>query len=1162
MTSRNPSFSPVDAKLAAYINLKLAALGQPTSEAVGDESFLDLASSLLHNHYEKDQLLSQYLSPVDARIQAFLDDMLHAVCPTGAPRLPANTFVLDQPGLGRILSLPARAHSFKSAYVTSYRLPQGVLHNPKSDRRTTQGLFHIAENGFPIPDDKAGVPLQTFAALLQRALTPPEELLTLPFTSDQSGQARLFVSLLMRPLVCPATASDPAKSLEIRFFAPGSFVSNLDFVEAIFGNAGDPFLPENDSALDVEHWTGHTGCVIIAPHLMGLKKKDLGLPSWEQATERQQRDGMCWKTPEEIYNDGRAFKITCRDARGIIVTVIADNYFGYCKKEVKTQISFSANLFGLAEEEHAGGALAFPSYILGQAFYPESSEYVKKVPFDRAMRRLGDRVDRRPEGYAVDCRYPNIFYLPEDAAFNAREGAVRWRYEGRDQKLPLRAEDIYVLPSGYRIRLEKQKGGTLWRLVGTRPEGTHCHKPSTVSGGGKSEISKSISVVLKAGPVYVKDFAQDMEQVEAVLKRDFSTIYKHPPTDERAKRPLLSIERSIGSVVKLLTPSPDYTDDHNEWVRRLPQTIRQLVFVVKRYYRPEWGEQWREHFTVDRINGYLGHEIKFENEPLVGHYLRVGYEADGAWRIFKLRPDFDPAEKVQTEDDITASVVLPSARLPFLDPDYKNPSAKIVENCEAYLFQRPDDAIHRGFDQQAEWDISTPGTFLSNFEPLTVDQARALVDHMVEFDRYTEPMKHLLEEFIRNPHSDYVVSSAHPRLVDGKPTKNPRYLQKRPDLVNHRDAYVADIGTRLYREIPPEARVYHPVNAVLAGRRNNPPQPQIGLPPLAVYNPIHFQELPELFMDFACSLTGKSPSTTGFGSEGALTKGPFNALWPVVDLNNALLSMILTRYPGFSSAAGHVGPNYQVDHDISMLVPEVWCRMRVEEREPAYLIQQGFLEAVKDFDYQGRRVLGSRLGYRITTLFADRFLGRLFDTPNMVFTEEMLQPERQDLAVFVAGIDSIVEGQRRVAQHYINDGSVEAACPPLRALLYIMANGNYEGMTAQDPRFRSLFNRDVVMASDWYQERLSTKQARETALWRRHQVALETYVSSLAGRPASINIEARSKVIRDQLARVSNPGYLEELRGTIGADPFHHQISREDTPSSESRLHNPTPMAH
>src|SRR6187551_2385500 len=99
----------------------------------------------------------------------------------------------------------------------------------------------------------------------------------------------------MRPLVCPATDRDPRKSMEVRFFAPGSLISNLDFVESIFGNAGDAFLPENDAGLDVEHWTGHTGCVILAPHLVELTKKQLGLPHVDQATPRQKRDGMCWK---------------------------------------------------------------------------------------------------------------------------------------------------------------------------------------------------------------------------------------------------------------------------------------------------------------------------------------------------------------------------------------------------------------------------------------------------------------------------------------------------------------------------------------------------------------------------------------------------------------------------------------------------------------------------------------------------------------------------------------------------------------------------------------------------------------------------------------------------------------------------------------------------
>src|SRR4029077_632597 len=172
------------------------------------------------------------------------------------------------------------------------------------------------EGGFPVPADKQAVPARTFAALLKAALLPPSGALTLPFTADQGDHAQLFVSLLIRPLVCPATGTDPAKTMEIRFFAPGSLVSNLDFVESIFGNGGDPFLPDNDAGLDVEHWTGHTGCVILAPHLTTLTKKSLGLPSWNDATERQRRDGMAWKKEDELYNDGRAFKITCRDATG------------------------------------------------------------------------------------------------------------------------------------------------------------------------------------------------------------------------------------------------------------------------------------------------------------------------------------------------------------------------------------------------------------------------------------------------------------------------------------------------------------------------------------------------------------------------------------------------------------------------------------------------------------------------------------------------------------------------------------------------------------------------------------------------------------------------------------------------------------------------------
>ena len=126
---------------------------------------------------------------------------------------------------------------------------------------------------------------------------------------------------------------------------------------------------------------------------------------------------------------------------------------------------------------------------------------------------------------------------------------------GRPQQVTLRLGEVYVLPSGYRIRLEKQTGGTAWRLVGSRADGVLCHKPCTVSGGGKSEISKSIADVMLQGPVFIKDYYRDMDEVAAILKRDFSSIYKNRPADARTRRPILSPERSLGSVIKLLTPS-------------------------------------------------------------------------------------------------------------------------------------------------------------------------------------------------------------------------------------------------------------------------------------------------------------------------------------------------------------------------------------------------------------------------------------------------------------------------------------------------------------------------------------------------------------------------------------------------------------------------------
>jgi hypothetical protein len=1146
-TQNGPAIASPDEenRLREFVNLKLAARGYPIVGNEEDYPFLDLGRSLIANFQEKTRLLSDYLCPVDASIDSFLQsylgpEIVAEVFPDRKHLVPVGALVAERHGIARMLSLPPDQDEFKSSILSSYRVHQGVCHNPASDRRTTEGVFHVAEGGLPVPADKKAVPKVTFARLLKHALTPPEDLMTLPFTGTSPSPAKVFVSLLLRPVIAPEVPGvSLEKSMEIRFFAPGNLVSNLDFVESIFGNAGDPYLPDNDARLDSDHWSGHSGCVILAPHLVSLTKKELGLPHSADATERQKRDGMCWSHEDELYNNGSAFKITCRDKRGVVVTIIADNYYGYCKKEVKTQISYATNLFGNAEEEHAGGAIAFPSFDLGEDF--SLSDYTRTVDhrFGGLISRYSKLFDLQPEGYGIDKRFRDIFFVPEDVHIDLHNQTVTWENAEGSQQIPLQPGITYVLPSGYKVEMVKPSEGMRWRLIGTTAEGTFCHKPCTVSGGGKSEISKSISDAMITASLLVSNLKQDLDAAWEIINRDFSDRYAAPPDPEKPSRRLLSSRRSLGSVIRLLSPSPTYTPEYNAWVSTISSPVRDLVLLIKRFYKDDWGDDWRERFSVDLINGQPGRQLIYRRQRLIAQYLRVGFTEDGTWRTFSVRKDFAPARKIQTEDDISASMVVPSSRIQGLHPDVTNPSVKFIKNCEYRLFQRPDDAITRGYDKKTESDFSKGGLFFSNYEPIPRPEAKAMVKDAIRFEQFTAPMRKMLAAFAANGKPDYVISSNKPRLVDGKPTKNPRYLQNRPDLEDPRSIYLGMLGKRLFRRIPLDEPVPMPVNSVLAGRRNNPPDEKAGIRALAVYNPIHYQELPELFMDFIASLTGKSPSTTGAGSEGALTKGPFNALLPVHDLNAALVSFLITRYHGFTTAAGHIGRKYRVDHDISLLVPEVWSRMFIAEREPEYLIQHGYLEKLEDFEHQGKTIEASRLGYRITDLFVTTFFGRIFSAAETVFTEEMLKPELQSMEDFIDGLDNIIETQRTVALNYFQDGGIDAACPPLKALLHIMAYGEHEGKNLHHPDIRALFSREAMLESEWYQARLDAKVSVDKALWERHIAYLESFLAkpNYQSELRRLRIQERLDKARSSRDHVHSAAYRQSLVGMIGTDP-------------------------
>lgn len=1111
------------------VNLRLALNGLPLPTAAR-ASYIDVVAPVLARQRELRRELPELLCPADRRIQAFIDRYLGEDSSVH-PRLPDTTLTLDEPGLARALSLPVDGDDFSSDLVSSYRVANGVLHNPRNDRRTTAGVFHVAEGGLAIPDDKKAVPIDVFARLLDLVFQAPPEHTLLPYTSTQpvDRQAHTWVSLLLRPLVVPEVPGFVSeRRMEIRFFAPGGLVSNLDFVEGIFGNSGDPLLPVNDSALAPSGWTGHSGCIILAPHLNLIRKVDLGLPHVDQATDRQRRDGMCWSDESELYNEGKPFKLCARDESGVILTIVADNYFGYCKKEVKTQISYSANLFGLAEEEHSGGARAYISHNEGQEYAtPVCDQTVSDVVMANP-----DHFEMLSDGQARVLDIDDVVLVPGGTKFSLRDGTVSW--DNGDHSIRMRADTEYISPAGYRIHMVHNDADDQWYLEGTYGDSTTLHKCCTVSGGGKSEISKAISDTFLWGNAYSPDFEADMDAVDDILHRDYSTRFADPKLNGIDHRPVLSTERSVGSVIKLLTPSSDFTDWYNDWINSIPAFRKELVFTIKRYYKPEWGDDWRSHFSVAPTNGRHGNMVRLDGQKVLVSMARVGFQPDGSWRLFTLRHDYAPAVKVQTEDDMTASIVTS----PGVVTGPEGLSRKVVANCEALLFQRPDDAIYRGYDTQTERDMSGTDLFISNYQPLTREDVRAMRDDVVAFSKFTPPMRTFLSNFADSDPSEqpkFVVSSADPRLIDGVRSRNPRYLQVRPDIAKPRETAIANLASHLYHGLPIDEPLPLPVDVVAAGRRNNPPEGKI--PALCAYNPLHYMELPELFMEFISSMTGKSPSTTGAGSEGALTKAPFNALPAVFDLNSSFLSFVLSGYDGWLSSAGFIGPKVEVAHDISLLVPEIFCRMSPAERDAKTLIEGGYLEKLEDYDKDGELILASRLGYRMTEKFMRAYFGRIFLHPDTVFTPEMLRPELQDADIFADSVRTISTTHARVAKAYFDDGTVSLAVPPIRALLEIMVNGVCsEGWTLDDPELREMFTRESVLASDWYAERIDAKQAEAVRRAERGIAHLEQFMADPRNASAceEIDVQARLDQVRKFHDRAVTAEYRQQLVGTLG----------------------------
>ena len=69
--------------------------------------------------------------PTDRRVEGFLNDHFEDLNLDSPLRLPSESLVLPRHGIARELSISEGTDSYSNPYLTSFRVRNGILHNPQ-----------------------------------------------------------------------------------------------------------------------------------------------------------------------------------------------------------------------------------------------------------------------------------------------------------------------------------------------------------------------------------------------------------------------------------------------------------------------------------------------------------------------------------------------------------------------------------------------------------------------------------------------------------------------------------------------------------------------------------------------------------------------------------------------------------------------------------------------------------------------------------------------------------------------------------------------------------------------------------------------------------------------------------------------------------------------
>jgi hypothetical protein len=85
-----------------------------------------------------------------------------------------------------------------------------------------------------------------------------------------------------------------------------------------------------------------------------------------------------------------------------------------------------------------------------------------------------------------------------------------------------------------------------------------------------------------------------------------------------------------------------------------------------------------------------------------------------------------------------------------------------------------------------------------------------------------------------------------------------------------------------------------------------------------------------------------------------------------------------------------------------------------------------------------------------------------------------------------------------------------------------------------------MFNREAMLASDWYQARLKSQQEHDIQAWEGHVQYLQHFLQKDSHRniAGQLHIEERLSAAKARLEHVNQASYPDELRGSIGRQPI------------------------